>query len=176
MPNGATITLKRGDITTVRTDAVANAANAYLVPGGGVSGAIHRAAGPRLAEECDSIALKNGPLRTGEAVITAGFDLPSAHVIHVLGPVWEGGHSGEEDALAASYRHAIELADSNGLKSIAFPSISTGIFGYPKELAAPVALSAVAGALLRAATVRDALFVLFEESTFDAFAKAMEDL
>ena len=162
LANGATITLKRGDITAETADAVVNAANAHLLAGGGVSGAIHGAAGPELESECREIVRERGALQTGEAVITAGYDLPAAHVIHALGPVWNGGRAGEPEALAKAYRSSILLADENSLVSVAFPSISTGIFGYPLDEAAPVALGAAVDALGRTRSVRSVTFVLFD--------------
>lgn len=176
LANDSTIALARGDITTFSADAIVNAANAYLAPGGGVSGAIHRAGGPELTEECADLSLKRGLLSTGESVITGGHQLPAAHVIHALGPIWHAGESGEAAALARTYRGAIELADENGLATVAFPSISTGIFGYPVDLAAPIALEAVSHALESAAHVREVVFVLYDEATFGAFSAALQSL
>lgn len=175
LANGSTITLVRGDITTADTGAIVNAANAYLASGGGVSGAIHRAGGPALTEECADLSLSRGPLTTGESVITGGHDLSAAHVIHSLGPVWNGGGGGEAAALDRTYRGAVELADETGLASVAFPSISTGIFGYPLELAAPIALDALSKALERASHVREVVFVLYDEGTFAAFSAALAE-
>lgn len=127
------------DITTLDTDAIVNAANESLAPGGGVCGAIHRAAGPELARACAAI----GHCPTGEARITPGFRLPAGFVIHAVGPVWHGGHEGEADLLASAYRSAMQLAAENGVRSIAFPAISTGIYGYPLERATPIAVSTV---------------------------------
>jgi O-acetyl-ADP-ribose deacetylase (regulator of RNase III) len=144
-----------------------------MAPGGGVSGAIHRAAGPGLAREAAALVAVRGPLAPGEAAITGGHDLPASHVVHALGPVWKGGGRGEAETLANAYRSAVRVADENGLRSIAFPSISTGIFGYPVSLAAPVALAAVAAELEHATSVRQALFVLFDEATYSAFKNAL---
>ncbi|WP_374467223.1 O-acetyl-ADP-ribose deacetylase [Ferrovibrio sp.] len=136
MPN-ARISVIRDDITRLGVDAIVNAANESLLAGGGVCGAIHRAAGPELETECRRI----GPCPTGEARITAGYRLPARHVIHAVGPVWQGGQHGEPERLAACYRNSLVLAQQHGLASIAFPAISTGIFGYPLEAATAIAVT-----------------------------------
>jgi O-acetyl-ADP-ribose deacetylase (regulator of RNase III) len=133
------LTVRLVDITTLDTDAIVNAANESLAPGGGVCGAIHRAAGPDLARACAAI----GHCPTGEARITPGFRLPAANVIHAVGPVWRGGGEGEAELLASAYRSALRLAEEHGLRSIAFPAISTGIYGYPLEQATEVAVRTV---------------------------------
>ena len=140
---GARISVVEGDITTLDVDAIVNAANPQLLPGGGVCGAIHRAAGPELAEECGRI----GGCPTGDARLTAGYRLRARHVIHAVGPVWQGGAHGEEWLLADCYRRALELAVAHGLNSVAFPAISTGVYGFPPERAAPIAVAAVADML-----------------------------
>ena len=139
----STVEVVEGDITTIPVDAIVNAANEALLPGGGVCGAIHKSAGPSLAAECRNL----GGCRTGAAKATAGYGLPADHVIHAVGPVWQGGFSGEDELLASSYRSALSLANELGAESVSLPAISTGTFGYPPERAAAVAASAVAGAI-----------------------------
>ncbi|AKC86554.1 O-acetyl-ADP-ribose deacetylase [Pseudoxanthomonas suwonensis] len=153
----------RADITTLRVDAIVNAANGSLLGGGGVDGAIHRAAGPGLLEECRRL----GGCPTGQARITAGHRLPARHVIHTVGPVWRGGDAGEAALLAACYRNSLLLAEAAGCATVAFPSISTGVYGYPLHLAAPVAVASVAG--FAAATVREVVFCCFSEADLEGY-------
>lgn len=159
------IHLVKGDITLQDVDAIVNAANTTLLGGGGVDGAIHRAAGPLLLDECRTL----GGARTGEAKITRGYDLKARHVIHAVGPVWHGGKSGEENLLRSCYANAMRLASENGLKSIAFPSISTGAYGYPVEKAAPVAIDAVVKALKQYITIERVVFVLFSQHDLEVY-------
>jgi O-acetyl-ADP-ribose deacetylase len=152
----------QGDITTQAVDAIVNAANEKLLRGGGVDGAIHRAAGPQLQEACTAI----GGCPTGEARITPGFRLKARHVIHTVGPVWHGGKQGEADLLASCYRRSLEVAAEHGLKTVAFPGISTGIYGYPLEDATRIAITTVAACLAKMPVIAEVRFVTFgEEAT-----------
>ena len=163
------IEIFQGDITTLAVGAIVNAANGRLAPGGGVCGAIHRAAGPGLARECAAI----GRCPTGEARITGGHDLPARHVIHAVGPVWHGGGKGEPDLLAGCYRSSLDLARDNGLTSIAFPAISTGIFGYPLEAATGVAVATVQEWLAGAADFERVIFAVFGAEAEAAYRAAL---
>ena len=165
--------IARGDLTRERVGAIVNAANSSLLGGGGVDGAIHRAGGPAILEECRAIRARRGSLPPGQAVITTGGALPARRVIHTVGPVWGGGRSGEPDTLASCYRSSLALAEEEGLESVAFPSISTGAFGYPIEEAAPVALRAIADGLRTARHVRLVRCVLFSEGDLDAYGRAL---
>jgi len=154
-----TITLVQGDITRERVDAIVNAANSSLLGGGGVDGAIHRAAGPQLLAACRALRVPQRPCPTGQAVITPGFQLPARFVIHTVGPVWHGGNQGEPELLASCYRNSLRLAATNGLRTIAFPAISTGVYGYPIELAAKVVFDTLAAT--EAAGIEEVRLVLF---------------
>jgi O-acetyl-ADP-ribose deacetylase (regulator of RNase III) len=150
--------LVQGDITRLTVDAIVNAANTSLLGGGGVDGAIHRAAGPGLLAECRTL----GGCKTGQARITSGHDLPARHVIHTVGPVYRGGDNGESDLLASCYRNSLQLAHDLGLNSIAFPNISTGVYGYPKVEAARIAIDAVQKFILENDLPEDVVFCVFD--------------
>jgi O-acetyl-ADP-ribose deacetylase (regulator of RNase III) len=166
--------LTRGDITTERVDAIANAANEALRGGGGVDGAIHRAAGPGLLDELRRRFPDGTP--TGTAVATGAYDLPARWVLHAVGPVWRGGGEGEPELLAGAYRSCLRLADELGARSVAFPAIGMGIYGYPPHAGARVAVSTVAEHLRGATGVEVARFVLFSEDTYERFAGALAEL
>ena len=161
-----------GDITKVKADAIVNAANTSLLGGGGVDGAIHRAAGPELLAACRPL----GGCRTGEAKITPGFKLPARYVIHTPGPIWRGGDRGEAQLLDNSYRNSLRLADENGCETVAFPSISTGVYGYPLEQAASIAVTAVTSGLRECRSVRAVTFVCFDACTEAAYRRALDDI
>lgn len=165
------ITLHLGDITSDgEADAIVNAANSSLLGGGGVDGAIHRAAGPALLEACRTL----GGCETGDAKLTGAGDLPASCVIHAVGPVWRGGAGGEAELLARCYRRAVELAAAQRCRRVAFPAISTGVYRYPLADAARVALDAVREALDAHPNVEEARFWLFDQAAYDAFARALE--
>jgi O-acetyl-ADP-ribose deacetylase (regulator of RNase III) len=156
------------DITTLPVDAIVNAANEHLAPGGGVCGAIHRAAGPELARACAAL----GRCPTGEARLTPGFALPARFVIHAVGPIWLGGSAGEDELLASAYRSAMGLAAEHRLRSIAFPAISTGIYGFPLDPATRIAVGAVRAALGAGSTVQEVVFACFSPEVLRAYRQA----
>lgn len=157
----------QADITTLEVDAIVNAANASLLGGGGVDGAIHRVAGPGLLEECRVL----GGCPTGEARITGGHRLPARHVIHAVGPVWRGGDAGEPALLASCYRNSLVLAEAHGCGTVAFPSISTGVYGYPPDLAGPLAVATVAS--FPARVVREVVFCCFSAADLDRYRRLL---
>ena len=171
-----TVVLKRGDITREAVDAIVNAANSGLLGGGGVDGAIHRAGGPAILEECRAIRERQGGCPTGEAVITGAGRLPSRYVVHAVGPVWQGGESGEPDLLASAYRNSLALAAAHGARTIAFPAISTGIYGYPIEEAAPIALGVARDWALAHNDFTEIRFVLFSDETLTTYREALAAL
>jgi O-acetyl-ADP-ribose deacetylase (regulator of RNase III) len=157
------IELVQSNITQQKVDAIVNAANTSLLGGGGVDGAIHRAAGPGLLEECRAI----GGCQTGEARITHGYQLPSRYVIHTVGPIWRGGAHNEEELLKSCYRKSLDLAEKNGLKSIAFPCISTGAYGFPSKRASCIALETVREHLKKSSEIEKVIFVCFTQEDYD---------
>lgn len=168
--------LSRGDLTREQVDAVVNAANSSLMGGGGVDGAIHRAGGPAILAECRRIVEARGPLPAGEAVITSGGHLPARHVIHTVGPVWRGGERGESETLARCYRSSLAVATREGLSSVAFPSISTGAYGFPVPQASVVAVTAVAEVLRAGSPLRLVRFVLFSDADLGAYRRTLAAL
>jgi O-acetyl-ADP-ribose deacetylase len=164
------------DITKETADAIVNAANSSLLGGGGVDGAIHHAGGPSILKECKRIVAKIGTLPAGKAVITTGGRLPAKYVIHTVGPVYRGGRQHEAETLANCYRECIRIADDHGIKSLAFPSISTGAFGYPVHEAAPIAVRTIIEALPPCAHVEQVRFVLFDIATREAYVRAAEKI
>jgi O-acetyl-ADP-ribose deacetylase (regulator of RNase III) len=169
---GRTLGLTRGDITQFRTDALVNAANRHLQPGAGVDGALRAAGGPDITRETDRI----GGCATGGAVATTAGRLPARYIIHAVAPIWRGGNEGEPEHLASAYRTAMSVADELGVESIAFPSLGTGIYGYPVQDAAPIALRAVRDALTASRSVRSATFVLFSEHDLGVYEHCLSSL
>jgi len=172
----ATLELVMGNITDETTDAIVNAANSSLLGGGGVDGAIHKAAGPALLAECKKIREQRGPLPPGQAVTTSGANLKARYVIHTVGPVWQGGKVNEPQILESCYCHCMEQAYSKFCTSVSFPSISTGAFGYPVGPAAQIALRAIADLLHEPKSVKRVRFVLFDQHTYKAYTTAAEKL
>ena len=169
-----------GDITTLQVDAIVNAANSSLMGGGGVDGAIHRAAGPELLVECIKIAaerknIPGGPCPAGDAVITGAYKLPCKYVIHTVGPIWHGGGHGEAETLSSCYRKSLLLAVENGITSIAFPNISTGVYGYPKDKAAAAAVETVRKTLSEIAGIERVLFVCFDDENYKLYEAAIQE-
>ncbi len=174
--NKTRLALVQGDITIQATDAIVNAANSGLMGGGGVDGAIHRAGGPAIMEECRKIREKIGRLPAGKAVITTGGRLKTKYVIHTVGPVWHDGTSGEAELLASAYRESLKLADEKRLKSISFPAISTGAYGYPLEPAARVALQTVIDFMSQDKSLEEVVLVLYDSATYQIYAETLRKL
>jgi len=166
------IELYLGDITKLHVDAIVNAANNTLLGGGGVDGAIHRAAGPQLLEECKTL----GGCKTGEAKITKGYNLPAKHVIHTVGPVWRGGNNGEDELLRNAYRNSLKLAVENGIKTIAFPAISTGVYSFPLERATKIAVEEVLKFLSNNDSIEKVIFACFNEKTYECYKSVLEQM
>ena len=157
----------KGDITKVTVDAIVNAANSSLLGGGGVDGAIHRAGGPAILEDCKKIVARQGGCKTGEAVITTAGNLPAKFVIHTVGPIWNGGSQKEEQKLAACYSNSLQLANDHNCATIAFPNISTGVYRFPKSLAAKIAVGSVANFIQKELSIERILFVCFDDENFE---------
>lgn len=163
------LSVVEGDITRLTVDAIVNAANESLLGGGGVDGAIHRAAGPNLLALCRTL----GGCPTGQARLTPGFNLLAKHIVHTVGPVWKGGDAEEDSLLASCYRECLKLASDNGIESIAFPAISTGVYGFPTERAVGIALSEVQAFLVGETTIREVIFCCFDEKTAGLYRNAL---
>lgn len=177
LTSDARIELIQGDITKAQVDAIVNAANRQLIGGGGVDGAIRRAGGDAIEQACARIRERQGGVDTGKAVITTGGNLSAKYVIHTAGPVWEGGTAGEPELLASCYRASLQLAVENGVKTIAFPSISTGIYGYPTEKAAAVAVHAVKEFVTSGGSAPTCIqFILFDDATYQCYTDALTSL
>ena len=171
---GSRLVLLQGDITLQDTDAIVNAANSALAGGGGVDGAIHRAGGPRIDEECLEIVARQGPCPTGQAVITSGGLLKARFVVHAVGPVWRGGGHGEEDLLRSAYLASLERALAAGARSVAFPCISTGVYGFPIEPASRIAWGAVSGFVREHRRPAEVRFVVFSGRDFEVYARLLD--
>ena len=169
------IQLIKGDITKLKVDAIVNAANTSLMGGGGVDGAIHRAGGPSILKECIEIRNRQGGCATGEAVITAGGNLNATYVIHTVGPVWQGGHNNEASLLENCYTNSLKLAEQYKLKSVAFPNISTGVYHFPKEKAATIAVQTVKNFLADHNQPSEIIFACFDEENYSLYRRLLND-
>ncbi|HLW33279.1 MAG TPA: O-acetyl-ADP-ribose deacetylase [Aequorivita sp.] len=166
----------KADITTFHVDAIVNAANSSLLGGGGVDGAIHRAGGPQILEECKKIVAEQGGCQVGEAVITSAGNMPAKYVIHTVGPIWRGGKNEEEEKLANCYKNSLELAIDNGCKTLAFPNISTGVYDFPKEKAAKIAVQTVTDFLSEHNQIKEVTFVCFDDENLHLTTRELKAL
>lgn len=167
------IKLIRGDITKIKVDAIVNAANTSLLGGGGVDGAIHRAGGKTILEQCIKIREKQGGCKVGEAVLTGAGELPAKYVIHTVGPIWRGGNQNEDRLLSNAYRNSLQLAAENKVESISFPNISTGVYHFPKERAANIALTTVMDYLKSNPAIKEVIFVCFDQENYDIYDRLL---
>ncbi len=170
---GEHLQVVHGDITRMEVDAIVNAANSGLLGGGGVDGAIHGAGGPAIMEACRALRDAQGGCPTGEAVLTTGGRLPASYVIHAVGPVWHGGSQGEDEQLASAYRNSIRVAAQHHLRTLAFPNISTGLYGFPRERAADIAIAAVREALAAAPEIEQVTFVCFDDENYRLYRERL---
>jgi len=168
------IKLIQGDITKMEVDAIVNAANSSLMGGGGVDGAIHRAGGHAILAECREIVARHGRCETGQAVITSGGNLPAKFVVHTVGPVWHGGNNNEADLLRNAYLNSLKLAVENGVETIAFPNISTGVYGFPKEKAAEIAIDTVTQFLSKNDQIKQVYFVCFDQENYELYRQLIQ--
>ena len=169
-----TISLVQGDITNIKAEAIVNAANTSLMGGGGVDGAIHRKGGPAILEDCKKIVGRQGGCATGEAVITTGGNLPAKYVIHTVGPVWNGGNKNEKKLLAGCYTNSLLLAEQHAIKTIAFPNISTGVYHFPKEEAAAIAVDTVQQFVNEHQSIDEIIFVCFDEENYAIYKQLIK--
>lgn len=174
--NKTKLSLMVGDITKQKTDAIVNAANSSLMGGGGVDGAIHRAGGPKILEECMKIREKQGGCDTGEAVITTGGNLPAKYVIHTVGPIWGGGNHKEPELLANCYKNSLKLSVENDIKTVSFPSISTGAYGYPIDQAGEVALKVIIDFLKKDNSLNEVVFTLFNDTIYKSYENILKSI
>lgn len=168
------ISVMQGDITNMQVDAIVNAANSSLLGGGGVDGAIHRKGGPQILDECIRIRERQGGCEVGEAVITRGGMLPAKYVIHTVGPVWRGGTHKEKELLESAYTKSLALAEVNNIRSIAFPNISTGVYGFPKHPAAEIAIASTREFMKSASTVKEIIFVCYDEDNYKIYMQLLD--
>ena len=169
------INVVKGNITKIETDAIVNAANSSLLGGGGVDGAIHKGGGKAILDECIAIRNRQGGCKTGEAVITNGGNLPARYVIHTVGPVWQGGKKQEEELLANAYHNSLKIAEQNGVETIAFPNISTGVYGFPKDKAAKIAIATVSEFISNSDKIMAVTFVCYDDENYNLYSDLLKE-